>query len=130
MQERSLSFHLRGLAAVLTTPLIVGLVWGLLLAENRSAEDTLAAIGLCYIVWLLMGVPGLFSRSRAAKPAWTYPAIGAAIAVLFTFPFGAPSLAWPLTMAATGAAAGAWYWVCAYWRPGPLPGKRAENSLS
>ena len=117
MQARPLSFHLRGLAAVLTTPFVVGLVWGLMLAEHRSAGNVWAAIGLCYIVWLVMGVPGLFSRSRRANSAWTYPAIGAAIAVLFTFPFGAPSLAWPLTMAATGAVAGAWYWLCAYWQP-------------
>jgi hypothetical protein len=125
MQERPRSFPLRRLAAVLTTPFVVGLVWGLL-SHYRAAEDTWAAIELCYLAWLLAGVPGLFGRSRAEWPRWTYPTIGAVIAVLFTFPFGAPSLAWPLIMAGVGAAGGLWYWLCAYWRPARYRGNGPE----
>jgi hypothetical protein len=128
MRERPLSFYLRRVAAGLTTPLVVGLFWGLLLGENRSAENIWGAIGLCYIVWLLMGVPGLFSRSRTIWPGWAYPVVGATTAMLFTFPFGGSGITWPLTTATTGAAAGAWYWLCAYWQPGRLSDARQPPS--
>jgi hypothetical protein len=117
MEQPPRSFPLRRLVAVLTTPFVVGLVLTLLLAEDRSVSNIWGAIGLCYLLWLFAGVPGLFFRQQPPKPAWVYPAVGAGIAVLFTFPFGAPGLAWPLTMAAAGAAAGGWYWFCAYWQP-------------
>ena len=115
---------LRRLAAHLTTPLIVGLFWGLLLTEDRSWPNLWGAIVLCYMGWLFVGLPALLVRHRdGERRPWVYPMVGAALASFPMMFFGFGTLAEPspiLAFVPLGAVAGVWYWLVAHWRPSAL----------
>jgi hypothetical protein len=129
MTMRISGIWLRRALAHLTTPLVIALPWGLLLAERPWAGDLGGAIGLCYLGWLFLGLPGeLLRKSHPPKPLWTYIAWGAATpaAALSLFGIGWRSGDWSLfVFVPICAAAAAWYWFCAYWRPAGRSGAEA-----
>jgi hypothetical protein len=115
---------LRRLLAQLTTPLVVALLWVASINDGDDlGGDLWAAIGLCYLGWLLIGAPGVLFRPRARPPSvWGHAVQGALLGALPFLPgalirgpeswFGIAGFCM-----LAGAVAALWYWLCAYWQP-------------
>ena len=89
-------------------------------------DEAWPAIALCYAGWIFLGLPAALFRQRKEPPLpWRYACQGGLVVAIPALPViaagfggsGGNPLAFWAGCIGTGALAGFWYWLCAYWEP-------------